>query len=132
MREGGMGNGGAGVYMGMICPCCCSRCCFCRCPCHSCCCHCSRRRHCNCHLCCCPRHRSRSVVHVVVGTVVCAVIHALSFVLLLALSFLPPPPLQQLWLLRVCPPFLSLAPSFVRVHPVLNLSSVCATPVILN
>ena len=29
-----MGNGGAGVYMGMICPCCCS----CR-PCHSCCCH---------------------------------------------------------------------------------------------
>jgi hypothetical protein len=79
MREGGMGNGGAGVYMGMICPCCCSR----R-PCHSCCCHRSRRCHCSCRPCsvvrtllftlllvllfalCC----SHSVVRVVVGAVV--------------------------------------------------------------
>jgi len=42
----------------------------------------------------------------------------------------PPPPLQQLLLLllpRVRPPPLSLAPSFVRVRPVLALSSVHGT-----
>ena len=56
-----MGNGGAGVYMGMICPChgcCCG-------PCHSCChhschSHCSCRPHCHCAVIC-------GVVCIVVG-----------------------------------------------------------------
>ena len=47
-----MGNGGAGVYMGMI-----RHCCPCHCPCHCCCCchqHCPQ--HCPWHCCWCCHH----------------------------------------------------------------------------